>query len=299
MSGALRRMLKVTLPVLGVLLVFHCVAVADQVQLTLAYVDDGTTMGGVYTSPYDIQVGSSSHTVLDLSCDDFTTDITLGYSWYAMTYSLSNVTNSGPQKFFSDTGNNGDVYNPDVTTTSQTGPTLLGSYSFQTMYLAAAFLAQDLIYAEPGSTFQSLVQTQQQVNPDSELGGEYSFAIWQIFDPTAYLGWSKTNELTQAERAEVETLMDSAFTLATNGTQLAHGLVIYTPCGELDDGGCVLPGNSEYPDTDAAQEFLGFGPSPDKVPDGPVSTTLIFELLALFGAAFLVRKRIQRNGLSN
>lgn len=62
-------------------------AFAD-VSMQLTGVNSGYVMGGVYTSPYSITVGG---TPMLLICDDFTTNISLGYSWSASTTSLTDL----------------------------------------------------------------------------------------------------------------------------------------------------------------------------------------------------------------
>src|ERR1017187_4850125 len=117
------------------LISFQGVALDDvtDVPMQLTGLNTGYSMGGVYTSPYQIQIDGAD--TLVLACDDFTTDISFGYTWHANKNTLSSVTDNGPQKFTHAT-------NPTVTYPGVTSPT---DYSIQQQYDAAAWLAEQLL----------------------------------------------------------------------------------------------------------------------------------------------------------
>ena len=205
-------------------------------------------MGGVYTSPYDIAVNGVS---TPLVCDDFTTDINFGYSWQAIQHDITQVTGTGPQKF---------QHTPNPVTFPG-GPTT--DYTIQQQYDAVAWLAEQLLDGA--------------VSPSSYDGAIDSYAIWQIFDPTAVDGYGG-NALTSIEQADVASAMSAAF----SASQLDYQIYIYTP-----------------DPLDSSQEFLGIGQkfnTPYNIPHSPVpegSTLALFGFnsLALFGIVLFVRRR--------
>lgn len=265
MNEKRRRILRVVLSILGVLVLLPAVAMADPVQLTLTGTEHGWSMGGVYTSPYKIRINGNSQDVLALACDDFTTDINFNYSWYANIYGLSDVTDDGPQKFPKTSGDVA-VYFPSDKKSTQ--------YSPNDAYEAAAFLAEALLYSP--------------VRNDQHLSGIYSYAIWQIFYDQAYLGYGG-NHLSQADVGAVDATMDWAFAQVAGHASLAHALNIYTPCATMEQG--PGPCSTGSPNQGASQEFLGMTP----LPEGSALAVLAFDLIALLGGVFLVRKRILGN----
>jgi hypothetical protein len=262
------RLSKLVLAILAVLGVLTSRAMADiQLTLTGTLNNNGWNMGGVYTSPYMIQVGNSNVSVLALACDDFTTDINFGDSWWANSYGLNDVTNSGPQKF----GGPLSVSFPNPSTTT--------SYSAQAAYDAAAFLTQSLL-------FDSSVSTSQY------WSGIYSYAIWQIFYNKAYLGWGG-NQLTAQEVKDVTAKMNWAFGQVTSGAQLNYDLVIYTPCG-TSDAQC-----KNNPSNTVSQEFLGMTPKGTQgtVPEGSPLPSAGFDVAAILAGGVVVwvrRRRLAR-----
>ncbi|MBZ5625335.1 MAG: hypothetical protein LAQ69_42540 [Acidobacteriia bacterium] len=71
-------------------------AATDTLQLQTA--GAGYVMGGVYTSPYGISINGGAPTLL--ICDDFTTDISLGQTWFATVTSLADLqAGTGTPKF--------------------------------------------------------------------------------------------------------------------------------------------------------------------------------------------------------
>jgi len=270
MAEERKRLLGILLA-LGLLMVLQPLARAD-VQMMLKSTPSGD-LGGVYTSPYKVQVGPSERNVLPLSCDDFLREISVGYTWTAKILALNQVSDiaTHEQKFPAEP--DGDPLPGPV---SVTFPSTLAVqlHPAPIAYEAAGWLAYQILYGSLGNDDWG--------NPLKE---EYSYAIWQIFTPTAYSGHLNGNQ-----KGVVETAMHTAFTKATLGTvaefaaltkdataQYGYALDIYTP---------VPPGSS--------QEFLGLTAltgDVTKVPEVSALAFLIFDVLALFGGFLLVRKR--------
>ena len=202
-----------------------------EVNMTLTGVGTGANMGGVYTSPYVASINGVSTYVI---CDDFTTDVWVGDTWEANEYTLSEVGSSGPQKF----------------TTPDRSP-----YSIQQEYDAAAVLAEDVMANIGNAT----------------LAGEYSYAIWTLFDPAAIDGYGG-NSLTGSQQSAVNSFRTAALTQAASGGASGLDVSIYTP-NPLG----------------AAQEFLVVN-----APEASLPATLGFELVALVGGIFLMRRRLVR-----
>ncbi|HEY1220185.1 MAG: hypothetical protein ABSE42_17905 [Bryobacteraceae bacterium] len=202
-----------------------------QVNMTLTGVGNGFVMGGVYVSPYVATINGVSTYII---CDDFTTDVSMDESWVANDNSLSSVSSSGPQKF----------------TTSDWSP-----YTIQQEYGAAAILAEDVMTNMGNST----------------LAGEYSYAIWTLFDPSAIDGYGGNN-LTSGEQTAVNSFRSAALTAAASGGAAGLDVSIYTP----------------NPLT-ASQEYLVV-----TTPEASLPATLGVELFALVGVIFLMRRRLVR-----
>jgi hypothetical protein len=202
-----------------------------EVNMTLTGVGTGYAMGGVYVSPYVASINGVSTYVI---CDDFTTDVSLNQTWMANQYSLSDVGSSGPQKF----------------TTPDWSP-----YTIQQEYDAAAILAEDVM-----------------ANMwDATLAGEYSYAIWTLFDPAAINGYGG-NSLTGSQQTAVNSFRDAALVQAASGGASGLDVSIYTP-----------------DPLNASQEYLVVS-----TPEASLPATLGVELSALVGLIFLMRRRLVR-----
>jgi len=276
--------------IMGLLLALPMLANADIYQMNLLDTPTGWNLGGVYTSPYDFlltQPGGHMMDYLALACDDYTTEVYYGESWYANLNTLSDVSDASnhDQKFPDVSGapvaGPVNVTYPVDSPSGAAGQTTI-AYSAYTAYRAAGFLVQDILdVTYPGNDARD-------TNIDS-------YAVWQIFDPTAYLGLGGgglgTDPVTHVSYAsEVDARMDWAFSQATSGATLNHSLDIFTPCS-LTDPTCANP------NTGVAQEFLGMGLSADGsgVPEASVAAFLAFDVF-MIGAGFLMmRKRIFRN----
>ncbi|MGB7759244.1 MAG: hypothetical protein WBL61_05415 [Bryobacteraceae bacterium] len=202
-----------------------------QVTMTLTGVGEGFVMGGVYVSPYVATINGVTTYVI---CDDFATDVSLGETWQAVDNPLSSVGPGGPQKF----------------TSSDWSP-----YTIQQEYDAAAILAEDVIANVGNST----------------LAGEYSYAIWTLFDPAAINGYGGSS-LTSAETSAVNSFRTAALTEAASGGGSGLDVSIYTPSP-----------------LGASQEYLVVS-----TPEASLPATLGIELFALVGVIFLMRRRLVR-----
>jgi hypothetical protein len=276
---------KLTLALLLALALLPSMAVADPWLVTLTNVN-GWNYGGVYTSPYVLSAtnGGTALTGILFACDDFTTDINITNSWPATLETLANVPNNnttvGSQKF---PNVSGTPVAGDITVTLPNGGGT-PSYTPYIAYEAAGYLAQ-----------QVLNDVQQ---GNQNLAYEDSYAIWQIFDPTAAItGYNNGVAGATINGASfvslVQTQMQTAFSTVTaaNYAGLGETLDIFTPCGPQGSSVCSTPPNSS-----SSQEFLGFGLNPDVVPSSEGSSVafLLFDFLVAIGAFFIFRKRFMR-----
>jgi len=196
--------------------------------------------GDAYVSPYQVLIGVGSTTPVYAICDDFSTDISVGDTWFAIDNSLSSVGTGplgGPQKFKT----------PDW------------PYTIQQEYDAAALLAEDLM--QPSNM------------NDPTLAGEYSYAIWSIFDPDALNAVPNGGTPGTGIQGIVESLVNTALADAASGDTPDATVSIYTP----------TPNG-------ASQEFLVVTPTPE----ASLLGTLGVELMALLGVVFVMRRRLVR-----
>jgi hypothetical protein len=270
----MKRVLVVALSMLGVLLLLQPAAMADEVTMQLTGSPTYDNNGGVYTDPYAFEVSGIKGTVgaipLDLACDDFEKEIYFGDAWEANLYVLNTLSTPGYSllKFGA-----GAVVDPTTGQDFESGDTPI-SYSAPELYYAAALLA-DQLFTLPNDTHYGA------------NSAELSYAIWQIFDTTAYTHYDPVSTgLTVADLSgKISTALDSAVTNSGNAATLGFTLDVYTPCS-TGTGTCDTP-----PNKGASQEFLGVHP----IPEGSTLPFLPLDLLVLSGAAFLVRKRILAN----
>jgi hypothetical protein len=172
---------------------FAVPAVSSAVTLTLTSPGNGANMGGVYTSPYTATIsGVAGQT--NVYCDDFLTDVYVGESWSAT------VTN-----FTAFNGATGPLtqlkFNPDGTLATQ-----------ETDYMAAAWLAEQI------------AGINQSTSAGQTTAGQYSFALWSVFDPASLSNLSGTN------LADAQADLAAAFTAVStlNPNNFAN-VNIYTP----------------------------------------------------------------------
>jgi hypothetical protein len=199
-------------PLHGVVLLLPLLALgawAQQDTLTLENAGANYAMGGVYTSPYGISINGGSP--VNLICDDFSTDVAINDSWAATQTTFAQLeagTNpAGTPKFV-----------PGIAS-----PTEIQEYA------TVAVLAAELLALPDYAT---------------EAAGEYSFALWDVFDNTLLdpgsdpYGSLSGSELTQAQLdlTNAEALVAAATTdgkvdlseISVNGSPI-EGMTIYTP----------------------------------------------------------------------
>jgi hypothetical protein len=173
-------------------------------MLTLENAGANYVMGGVYTSPYGISINGGSP--VQLICDDFTTDISVGQTWTATVTTFAAI---------------------------EAGTNPLGTPKFTPVdiqnYATVAVLAAELM---------SLT------NLASAQAGEISYALWDLFDPT--LLTSTTNPygtITSGELSAAQAYLTGAQELVAGATTAGivnlsqisidgnsiEGMTIYTP----------------------------------------------------------------------
>jgi len=304
MEGGRTRMWGVAAVLLGACLVFSGVARADVYNLQFDGDATGLVLSGLVSntaltpltaawgeaapSPYSVtELSGNGEPELLFSCDDYTADLALGEQWYATSSGLSDVAGDtsnapgDPQKF----GLTG-VWNAGDTDTT-TNP----DYVVSTLqaYIAAGYIANDIMNQYNDFLGGGGDPTGNTLEADS-------YAMWQIFDPSAWLGGNgdSSTELDSSEIQMVNTEMGLALNFALNPANdtasdpLFSALTIYTPCGAESDGGCTGSLN-------ASQELIGINGSPDlSTPEGSSLATLGFELLLLAVAGVVLRKRLLR-----
>lgn len=232
-------------------------------NLTLKNANANYVMGGVYTSPYGISVNGGPAALM--ICDDFLTDISLGYSWSAgatQLTALSNESSPSTQVKFDHAGSPSPVSNDNAA---------------QQMadYAAAAYLANQLMTL-PAATAN---------NWGNEVAGEISFAIWGIFDTplltTSYqtsLSSGAVGKLTQTQLNAASQFLSNART-ATNGvTDLSTlpNVTIYTSSPQTGSG--------------SSQEFLRVS-----MAEPPSPALIGLEFFAVAGLIFIGRRRLARS----
>jgi hypothetical protein len=148
---------------LGVATIIGSLSVASaQVTMVLTGPTSGPVLDGVYISPYTATINGVPTTVI---CDDFSTDISFGYSWMANKTNLASINSEvapdSTLKF-----DNGLPIDPNP------GPTAAQQ---RQDYTVAAYLATEIIGA------------QQSGNVTAQ--GQYSYALWSLFEGSAVQSW--------------------------------------------------------------------------------------------------------------
>jgi len=220
------------------------------VQDTLKLENTGANyvMGGVYTSPYGVSINGGPPALL--ICDDFTTDVSLNQTWTATVTSLAEL----------QAGTN-------PSNTPKFTPASVAKYA------TAAVLAAELVSLS---------------NPASELAGEYSFAIWDIFDPTLLNSLSSPyGTITQTELDAAKAFLQQAQDIVASVT--TSGVVNLSA---LSVNGTAITGLTIYtPDPlTSSQEFLQVS-----MPEPTYPAVLALDLLAVVGLIVAFRRRIACN----
>jgi len=268
MNRVLRR-LVIPRFLCAVAILLCCGAAFAQDTLTLLNPpNNGDNAGGVYTSPYNINVYNGvTNTPMQLVCDDFTTDISVGESWQADPTTLTDLTASSVMnlKF----GNASD---------EPAGTALMYANPDEDYAVAAVLVAQ--LMTTPGLS-------------NDQVAG-YSFAIWNLFhdglvvSPTS-CGDDPYGSLTAAQCSDAYNDLTTAAGLIGSGSggydlnnivvngQSISSLTVYTPNP-----------------TSAAQEFLLVS-----MPEASFPAVLGADLLCVLGLiAFLRRRTMAHSKLS-
>lgn len=286
----------ITKPVWLGLLLFICMAsgawaanpcpayVAGTDCLELVNAGASYAMGGVYTSPYGIDILSNNGTPVNnpttslMICDDFSTDISFGQTWNATATTFAELqagTNpNGTPKWCL----NGST--PVQCTQGSNGPANLEGYA------VAAVLAAELM------TLPDAPNTSAFYN---ETAGEISFALWGVFDPglltsTAAnpLGNDQFGSLTQAEFDAANSYLAGAESLvagATSGGQINLGSIVVNT-NYLITGLTIYTPNP----LNASQEFLQVSVTP--MPEPGYWSVLVLDLLAVAALMVFFRRHI-------
>ncbi|MFI4890178.1 MAG: hypothetical protein ACHQIL_06565 [Steroidobacterales bacterium] len=204
---------------------------------------DAATSGNVYVSPYQgtITLTATGKTLYSgfMICDDYTTESYLNTPWAANLSSSAGVLTGG-----------GKFLNGGLTLSFVNG-SFSGTYSQQQAYNAAGWLATQLLL--PGNVSNPTNQT------------NYSFAIWNIFDPGA-----------AGSNAAALNLEQTA--LSTYDNTVQENVSVYTPSA------------SNYPKgINQSQEFLVVNQAPEIAPGSAASSLalLLSGLVMLRGRRFV------------
>ncbi len=227
--------------------------------------NNGDSAGGVYTSPYNISVNG---TPMQLICDDFTTDISVGESWPASanTFTYLDSSNVTALKF----GNAGDEPN---------GTNLLSSNTVED-YGIAAVLAAELM-STPGLS-------------SDQIAG-YSFAIWDVFDNglvgSSSCGNDPYGSLTSAQCTDASNDLTAAENVVTAALNASGNDTLYL--NQLSVNGSPISSFTVYtpvvPPGPNAQEFLQV-----RMDEPSFPAVLAFDLLGVLGLVACLRLRIIR-----
>lgn len=165
--------------------------------LTVQNTGAGTLMGGEYTSPYGVAVNGTPTLLI---CDDFVTDIYVGYSWSATPSTLTEIDST-------------TVSGLKFANASYSSAVLGGSSDVVEDYATAAVLAAELLSLPNVGTPAE----------NKETAGELSYAIWSLFDNSLYTtlnstGSTGSGSLNATEVAAVDAAIINAQNLVAGAT---------------------------------------------------------------------------------
>jgi hypothetical protein len=233
-----------------------------QDTLTVQNTAASAPMGGVYTSPYGISVNGTPTLLI---CDDFETDIYVGYSWQATPNTLTQIsaTTVSPLKFDSSPGSSAVLGGPSNVAED---------------YATAAVLSAELMTLPNFGT----------PSEDTETAGELSYAIWSVFDSSLYSSLTSTGStgfgsLTTTEVDAVENDIKSAQILVAGATTAGT-----TNLDDISINGESITSLTVYTPipVGASQEFLTV-----TLAEPPSPALLGTDLLALAGLILIARRR--------
>jgi hypothetical protein len=210
-------------------------------------------LGGVYTSPYTATIDGVSN--IAVFCDDFIDDVYIGETWQVNATNLSQLPLLDP---------NSPLMWDTTDATKQV-----------TDYITAAILATQLLNLG---------------NPESLAAEEISWAIWDVFDPTAPLysalylpGYEPAiAAYLLAAQLEANAIVSGAPTLSAAVSTFSN-VTIYTPAPKSDGAVRICPVGARC---GLPQEFISVSMAE------PASPLLLgFDFLAIGGLLLVVRLR--------
>lgn len=270
MSCIVKRILILGLMCAAVLVCCGTGALGQTLQL-LNPPNTGYTEGGVYTSPYNISVNG---TPMQLICDDFTTDISIGESWGTTATTITTIDSATVAGLKFDSA----PYNANI---------LGGTGDVVQDYAVAAVLAGELLSLP---------------NTDTADAGALSFALWDVFDSTL-LG-STYGSMSDPYGTITNPQWTAAMNYLTNAIgavdgQMTGGSANLNPILGLQSGGSVnlsslgissLTAYTPTPNAGVAQEFLTV-----TTPEASMPVLMAVDLLGFMVLVGFLRKRMARS----
>jgi hypothetical protein len=235
----------------------------------------GLNYAGVYTSPYSASINGGA--TVPVICDDFGDNSYIPEDWTAYVTTLSQIQTANPAP---------------LTYLQWKGAS---SYSLDQAdaYTVAAILAVEIIQSNPNGASGS---TAQQLNQE-----ELSFALWELFDPTASVGNANLNRSTPLLTDAVETwsgisstfLQDAKNDVTTAIAQLSnpsavlngYNVTVYS-YDSCISGPCTATSPANPP-----QEFIAVSmPEPSSV-----ATLATYFLMGGVGLFFMRRRQTSKS----
>jgi len=250
---------------LGRVLVLAFASVASAAwadSLTVQNTGASAAMGGVYTSPYGIAVNGTPTLLI---CDDFETDISLGYTWSASPVTLTQIDSS-------------TVAGLKFASSPYSSAILGGASNVVEDYATAAVLAAELLTLPNVGTGAE----------NAETAGVLSYAIWSVFDSS--LGTSLNSNGSTGYGSLNTTQVAAVNAAIANAENLASGATVggTTTLSNISVNGQTLDGLTVYTPNPlaASQEFLQV-----QMPEPGYPMMLGLELLGAAGVILAFRRR--------
>jgi len=227
----------------------------------LTGVGSGTVLAGVYTSPYSGNIDGGS--TIPVICDDFADESYVPESWTAYVTQASSLTSGTPDSYLKWLGS-GSTISVDGYNLNQ-----------EEAYTVAAVLAVDI------------------VTSSGEAQEDYSFALWDLFDPpNAVDQLDAYKDYTDATNAmnDLNSAVSYAFNAAIASQVQAdvNAVTIYTY-----DASAGAPTGACSPTCPPPQEFLTVS-----MPEPASPALLGLDLLGVAGLILFARRRLARAATS-